>query len=512
MVARSYSFWIDGVVARRVCVEVDVRPGLPALNIVGMAPSAVRAARERIMAAIANCGYASARQRVTVNLAPAGIERSGTVFDLALACGLLAATGQVRPERLGSLGLFAELSLDGRLRPCRGALAAAETARRTGIRSLVVAPGSAAEAEQVGDLTVLGLGTLRDVVDLLDGRRTGRRRARRAPSAVARSAPAGPLPDLADVRGQGPAIAALILAAAGGHNLLMSGPPGVGKTMLARRLPSIMPPLDRSAAIEVTKLHGLAGLHPGSGLVSERPFRAPHHTISAIGLVGGGPHALPGEAVLAHQGVLFLDELGEFGRAALEALRQPLEDGRVAIVRRQRTAVYPARFMLVAATNPCPCGYAGSRRRCRCTPAAIERHRRKLSGPLIDRLDLLVEVRRPSAADLRAPPVTSSAEARARVAEARARQASRLRGSGATCNAQLDGALLHATCKLQPRAEAILQRAYERGEITTRGHGRVLRVARSAADLDGSELIRATHVVSALAARLGGRVALRRTG
>jgi magnesium chelatase family protein len=320
-------------------------------------------------------------------------------------------------------------------------------------------------------------------------------------------------PDLEDVRGQRRAIRALTVAAAGGHHLLLSGPPGVGKTMLARRLPGLLPPLRRAEALEVTKIHGIAGEHVGSGLVLRRPFRAPHHSVSAVGLVGGGPLALPGEAVLAHLGVLFLDELSEFARPALEALRAPLEAGRVAIVRRQRTAVYPTRFMLVAAMNPCPCGRAGEAGgRCRCSEADLERHRGKLSGPMLDRIDVLVRVSRPTTAELRAPPYTSSGVVRARVLEARARQVARLRGTGTTCNGELDLRLLRSHAEIDDEAEVALRRAYERGALSVRGQARAMRVARTVADLAGSTKVRASHVAVALSLHPEGALALRQTG
>jgi magnesium chelatase family protein len=287
----------------------------------------------------------------------------------------------------------------------------------------------------------------------------------------------------------------------------------VGKTMLARRLPSLLPPLPRSESLEVTKIHGIAGEHQGGGLMTRRPFRAPHHSISPVGLVGGGPLALPGEAVLAHHGVLFLDELSEFSRPTLEALRMPLEGGRVAIVRRQRTAVYPTRFMLVAAMNPCPCGYAGDAGdRCRCTGAELARHRSRLSGPVLDRIDLFVRVTRPTPAELRGPAHTSSHVVRARVLEARVRQAARLRGTGATCNGDLDLSLLRSHAGLDARADEALQRAYERGALSVRGQARALRVARTVADLDGSGKVRARHVAVALSLHPEGSAALRRTG
>ncbi len=520
MLACVRTFALEGLHTRAVSVEVDVRPGLPAFTVVGLGDASVREARERVRAAIHNCGLEFPQRRITANLAPGHLPKVGTDFDLALACGVLAASGQVPTRLLARIALVGELSLSGAVRPCHAALAIAQAARGAGLAAIVLAARSADEAALVGDLGVAGVQTLSEAVDVLRAQTApgpppastdldalaapwlpvrGRAATAERPDRTNRARAAAGA-DLSDVRGQETAVRAALVAAAGGHNLLLRGPPGVGKTMVARRLPGILPPLSSVEALEVTRIHALTGLRPPGALVTERPFRAPHHSITAAGLVGGANPRMPGEAVLAHLGVLFLDELSEFARATLEALRQPLEEGVVTIVRAAHATVAPARLMLVAATNPCPCGLGTEDGRCRCTDADLGRHRRRLSGALMDRMDLVVDLERPDVRLLRDPAPLSSAQAAAAVARARERQASRA-GTVGSVNARMPTRLLSEHTRLDHRAESVLARAYERGMLSARAHDRVLRVARTLADLDGRRAVSREHVLGALALR-----------
>ena len=504
MLARIETEALNGLQGHPVVVEADVVPAAPAFSVVGLPDAAVQESRERVRAAIVNSSYQFPSRRITVNLAPADLRKEGPSFDLPIALAFLSATGQVRDgaDGRGPLAAVGELGLDGSVRPVAGALAIAQSLRARGVRGLILPAGNAGEAALVPGLEVYPARTLTEAVTQLEA--GGGEAAAPADLDGLLAAALDDEADFADIIGQEVVKRALEIAVAGAHNVLMTGPPGAGKTMLARRLPGIMPPLTREEALEITRVHSVAGLLPsGQPLVVRRPFRAPHHSISSPGLIGGGGTPRPGEVSLAHLGVLFLDEFPEYRLAALEGLRQPLEDGEVTISRRLTSVTFPARLMLVAAMNPCPCGFRGDREReCVCSGHRLQQYRSRLSGPLLDRIDLRLDVPRVSPAARRGRRQSEpSAVIRERVRLARARQTRRLADSGVYANAHMNARQLRTSCRLDPAAAALLDQAYDRMRLSARAADRVVKVARTIADLDGSDVIAVQHIGESLSYR-----------
>ena len=496
MVVTIRSLGISGITGYGVSVECALSGGLPAFDVVGLPDAAVRESRERVRSAVKSCGAKFPVSRITVNLAPAALRKEGTIYDLPMLLGILAAQQDI-PAPSGEAAFLGELSLTGALRPVSGMLPMAMAARRLGFREIYVPAENAAEATLAGEgLTVYPVAHAGELLAHLRGEQ-----------ALSPAAPWQPeeddvpMPDLKDVMGQENVRRALEIAAAGGHSILLVGSPGSGKSMMARRLPSILPEMTRQEALESTEIWSVAGMtdsrHP---LLRRRPFRSPHHTLSAPAMTGGGSVPRPGEISLAHNGVLFLDELPEFQPSVLESLRQPLEDGEVTVTRAAATVTLPSRFMLVAAMNPCRCGWYGHPSgRCRCTPQQIQRYVGRISGPMLDRMDLYVEVPSVDFASMRRrEEPESSAQVRRRVSEARAVQTDRFAGTGVSCNARMSPDMVGRCCRLDSAGEKILQGAFERLGLTARGHDRLLRVARTIADLAGEENISPVHLAEAV--------------
>lgn len=508
MIAKTYTCSLLGVDAFLVEVEVDLSPGLPCFATVGLPDSVVRESKDRVKAALQNSGYHFPMERITVNLAPAHLKKEGAGFDLPIGIGILAASGVIDPARAEKALLIGELSLDGRVKPVAGVLPMALQARDSGYHDVFLPAENGPEAAIVEGLAVHPVAHLTDVVEHLAGRATVPTLAI-DPQTAWTVRPTDEL-DFEDVKGQELAKRGLEVAAAGGHNLLMIGPPGSGKTMLAQRLPGILPLMAFEEALETSKILSVAGLLDSAPLTVRRPFRSPHHTISDAGLVGGGHFPRPGEVSLAHNGVLFLDEFPEFRRNVLDLLRQPLEDGRVTIARAAVTLAFPARFMLVAAMNPCPCGYAGDAvRPCSCPPPAVQRYRSRISGPILDRIDLHIEVPAVRYEELRSTtPAESSALIRDRVVAARSLQLERYGREGIYANALMRPKHIKKYCKLDDHSENLLAGAVRRLGLSARAYHRILKVARTIADLDHQEAIAAHHLLESIQYRSLDRAVL----
>ena len=499
MFVKSHGSAVLGIDALPIAAEVNITAGI-GMYLVGLPDNAVRESQERIRAAFENCSYKMSGKKVVVNLSPADIRKEGSAYDLTIALGILAATEQLPAERLSRYIVMGELSLDGSVLPVRGALPMALAARDKGFAGVILPRQNAPEAAVVSSIDVYGISHLREVVDFLRGDRELEPVQADTQALLLQQGGAYEA-DFSDVKGQRVAKRALEIAAAGGHNVLMIGSPGSGQTMLARRLPSIMPPMTLDEALETTKIHSVAGrIGAGNGLIGQRPFRSPHHLTSRVALIGGGSTPQPGEISLAHNGVLFLDELPEFGRTLIETLRQPMEEGRVTVSRAKYTVEYPADFMLIAAMNPCPCGYYGHpSRECVCSQSAVYQYMNRISGPVLDRIDLHVHVSPLSFSELYGErPEESSATIRLRVVAARATQQARFAGLPIHCNASMGSKQIRAFCPLPAESETMLRRAMERMHLSARAYDRIVKVARTIADLAGEARIAPAHIAEAI--------------